>query len=60
MTKYHTCRNCKWFDGGSCHRFPPQMVPWPDDYIKPGVYNASPVFPYVTADNWCGEWGQKP
>jgi hypothetical protein len=50
------CRDCKWFDGSNCHRYPPQMVPWPNDNQHPVIYNPMATFPFVVPNNWCGEW----
>ena len=52
----HVCRDCKWFDGASCHRYPPQMILWPTDNQQPIVYEPHPTFAFVAWDGWCGEW----
>ena len=54
----HVCRDCKWFDGSSCHRWPPQMTPWPNDNQHPITYIPSATFPFVQPDEWCGEWSK--
>jgi hypothetical protein len=46
------CENCRFFlpvpksVGGKCRRYPPIPNPDGDD------------FPWVAADEWCGEWQQ--
>jgi hypothetical protein len=52
------CRDCKWCDGSNCHRYPPQMVPWPDDNQHPITYNPMATFPFVGPNDWCGEWSK--
>lgn len=54
----HVCRDCKWSDGGNCHRFPPQMTLWPNDNQLPVIYNPMPTFPFVRPNDWCGEWSK--
>lgn len=52
------CRDCKWCDGSNCHRYPPQMVPWPDDNQHPIAYAPMATFPFVGPNDWCGEWSK--
>ncbi len=58
------CRDCKWCDGSNCHRYPPQMVPWPDNdksetHAPLGVFYAPlATFPFVGPNDWCGEWSK--
>ncbi len=50
------CRECKYFSDGECHRFPPQMVLWPDHNLPPVAYRPDSSFPAVQPHYWCGEW----
>ncbi len=37
---------------GSCRRFPPKILPYPD---AGGIIPGHPVFPVVSRNYWCGE-----
>lgn len=54
------CGTCKhWVSAGECWRYPPQMVPWPEDPQRdPIIYLPVPVRPMVEGlTRACGEWG---
>jgi hypothetical protein len=54
-----SCAACKFFvkngqyDAGQCRRFPPQLV-------VEGHDDTRTFFPYVDADEWCGEFQKNP
>lgn len=51
------CGACKHWHGGTCYRFPPQMVPHPWDNQHPITYYPTPWRPQVAAtERACGEW----
>jgi len=52
------CRDCKWFDGSNCHRYPPKMVPWPEHEEHQFQYVPISTFPLVGPNDWCGEWSK--
>jgi hypothetical protein len=44
------CANCKFWDKGSCRRFPPTVI-----YI-PYTEKIYSDFPETHDGGWCGEW----
>lgn len=50
------CRDCKWFNGSECRRFPPTWVSWPNDNQHPVIYWPQSSYPMVGPDQWCGEF----
>ena len=50
------CGGCKWYDGGLCHRLPPQAIMWGTDNQHPIMYVNGFSFPDVRKEDWCGEW----
>ncbi len=66
MVEYpkESCRNCKWYSdrlgnyhGGSCMRFPPQVIYHPDPDPQPGCYDRT-RWPSVSGYDKCGEFIQ--
>ena len=55
-TRAHVCRDCKYWGGYLCHRYPPQIVLWPTGNQHPHTHLTVSEFPHVSADDWCGEW----
>ena len=54
----HVCRDCKWFNGSECRRFPPTWVSWPSDNQHPVIYWPQTSYPLTGPDQWCGEWSK--
>jgi hypothetical protein len=56
------CTQCKFFDSGACHRWPPAVtvVPMPRQHAISQRVEVVPqaigAFPPVGEDHWCGEW----
>lgn len=66
------CRTCRyWFqpdekvDSGICHKFPPQVFPFPVQQtnlsLVPGTMNhvslrLQSFFPPMDGGGWCGKW----
>lgn len=50
------CKDCRYEIAGRCHRFPPQMVLWPDGHQEPISYMPYKTFPFVDREDWCGEF----
>jgi hypothetical protein len=42
------CQNCRFYFGGDCRRFPPQV-----GFDSGDVFA---TFPYVLKNEWCGEF----
>lgn len=67
MIQDATCKECKWWDGGSnaqgmCHRLPPQnagIVPQMNALTRQPVPAVVASFPNVQQDGWCGEWSAR-
>lgn len=57
VTRGMVCGGCGYWAGGQCRRFPPQMVPSPNDNQHPISYWPAEWFPARKATDWaCGEW----
>lgn len=52
----HVCRDCFYFDGSQCRRFPRAWALWPSDNQHPIMYQPMATYPFVKATDWCGEW----
>lgn len=51
------CASCEFFSGGNCRRYPPRVVPYPNDNQHPVFYTPSEWWPSVSAaTDWCGEY----
>lgn len=51
------CGNCRFLHKNAlCRRFPPAWVLFPIDNQPPVVYHPQQTYPYMNADDWCGEW----
>ena len=48
------CGNCKFREGGRCHRYPPQIVPLDKDVVRGFLLEAQ--WPVVDDHQWCGEY----
>lgn len=46
-----TCRTCRFFDDGTCKRYPPQT----NVYVVPAGTQAITEWPSVWHEGWCGE-----
>ena len=54
-----TCETCKFNDDMICKRYPPQMVPYPNDNQHPVIYVPIEVQPAISFGQWCGEYAPK-
>jgi hypothetical protein len=53
------CGQCKHWEAGECFRYPPQMVPFPNDNQHPISYWPAPFQPSVGAEyRACGEFSE--
>jgi hypothetical protein len=51
------CGDCRYWCGGECRRFPPQMALWPNDNQHPVIYMPMSTYPGRGAtDAGCGEF----
>jgi len=53
MKVIRKCPSCRFYDGGVCHRYPPQAIVTPNHQ---GGHMTDYVQPWVYSDNWCGEY----
>lgn len=50
------CGRCIFWFGGICRRYPPVVVPTPNDNQLPVIYAPMEWRPSVLASDWCGEF----
>jgi hypothetical protein len=50
------CGSCRFWFGGQCKRYPPSLVPWPNDNQHPIMYTPVESHPMTKATDWCGEY----
>lgn len=55
MATLRECRLCRFFDKGNCRRYPPRIVPYPNDNQHPVLYLPSEWWPSVIRDGCCGD-----
>lgn len=58
------CENCKFFEDGKCHRYPPAMAGGQlreenENGIREIETWEKGSFPGVFEEEWCGEWQEK-
>lgn len=58
----NTCQLCKYNDDGTCKRLPPQalMERIGSDSYSQDIMGPCSHQPYVSADDWCGEFAAQP
>lgn len=56
MYDISVCSDCKFFSGGTCRRNPPQVTLNATDNQHPIFYQTETIWPWVSADDWCGEF----
>lgn len=57
MSARKTCGGCRHYDNGECGRYPPQIVPQPNDNQHPVIYWPTAMRPYVGPEHpACGEF----
>ena len=51
------CKDCRWWDSGICHRYPPKIVTVTSDHLH--VLIASTEWPATYQDDFCGEFTKR-